>query len=396
MRILYIHAYLTRFNVWHGERGRELVQELRAAGAEVNTLPVVPGEDKPFAEDPDGFTRWIKRFLQEHLPTKWTMFIVEYYLPFRGITRTALWCWRVWRQRHQLCPDVVLARTFECEWTPWIVARILKRPLVLEIHAPFYIERQLRGRRNSKLLRWFERVQWRRAARLWVISQELKTIIAKNNVASDCIRIIPFGVRMKQIARREPHRTDDSIRVIFVGSFYRWHGIEILLKAFARARAQVSSLHLCLVGDGITRSANEREARVLGIEDSIEFTGWLSQEEVVEKLNKADIGVAPFLKLEPFYFEPVKVLDYMAAGLAIVASKQGPICELLEHGKCGTLVPPEDVPALADALVDLALNPDKRKALGQAARARIAEHYAWTTTARRVLSLCEDAAAGRA
>ncbi len=393
MRVLYINPFLTRFDFWTGERGRQLIRALRAAGAEVNTIPAVSAENTRPAKSPNDLIRRIKRFIQVQFPRPWTLFLIEYYLLVRGFTRTALACWHVWRCRYEFCPDVVLARTFEYEWTPWLVAGILKRPLVLEVHAPFYVERQRRGRRDSRLLRWFERVQWQRAERVWVHSRELDSIIAENGVARDRIRCIPHGVRMDRFAQRKSRRVDKPLQIIFVGSFYPWHGVEPLLKAFSMAQARVSRLRLCLVGDGIARPVCEEQVRSLGIEDTVEFTGWLPYERVVEYLNKADIGVAPYLKLEPFYFAPVKILDYMAAGLAIVASKQGRICEMLEHRKEGLLVLPGEVAALADALVELAENPPLRRRLGEAARAKFTYTYTWERAAQRVLSLCQEAVA---
>ena len=66
-------------------------------------------------------------------------------------------------------------------------------------------------------------------------------------------------------------------------------------------------LRLCLVGDGIARSVSQKETRTLGIEHSVDFTGWLPQDIMIEHLNRSDIAVAPYLKLEPFYFAPVKI-----------------------------------------------------------------------------------------
>ena len=141
----------------------------------------------------------------------------------------------------------------------------------------------------------------------------------------------------------------------------------------------------------MTRSVSQKETRTLGIEHSVHFTGWLPRERMIEHLNQSDIAVAPYLKLEPFYFAPVKILDYMAAGLAIVASEQGQICEMLEHRRNGLLVSPGDVSALANALVQLAENPRLRQRLGEAARAKITHTYTWERTVQGVLSVCQEA-----
>ena len=390
MRVFYINPLLPRIDSWTGVRGSQLVQELRAAGAEVNTFPVVLANNHP-QKVPNRLVPWVKHFIKTQIPPPLALLLIEYFVAIRGIKRTAVDSWHIWRSRHVLQPDVIIARNFEYELTPWIAARILRRPLVLEVHSPFYIERQFRGRRNSRFLRWFERMQWKRAERLWVVSSELKAIICKNGISPNRIFVIPFGGKTDDFDDRQPRLREESLQIIFVGSFYPWHGIDVLLKAFSMAQARVPDLRLCLVGDGIVRSVLEKETRKLGIEHSVHFTGWLPRERMIEHLNKSDIAVAPYLKLEPFYFSPVKILDYMAAGIAIVASEQGQICEMLEHRKNGLLVSPGDVSALANALIQLAEDPRLRQRLGEAARTKITHTYTWERTAQGVLSVCQEA-----
>lgn len=390
MRILYINSMTSRTDSWSGVRSWQFIQELRAAGVEVIIFPVVL-ENSPPQKAPNSLTQRIKRFVKEQIRPSLALIFIEYFMLIRGIKRTVVDSWKIFQGRHVFKPDIVLARTFEYEWTPWLAARILRRPLVLEIHSPFYIERQLRGRRNSRLLRWFEGIQWKHAEHLWVVSPELKTIISENGVLPDRITVIPFGRRLDDLANRQPPLPEEPLQIIHVSSFYPWHGIELLLKAFSMAQARVPNLRLCLVGDGIYRSVSQKESRALGIENSVHFTGWLPRERMIELLNKSDIGVAPYLKLDPFYFAPVKILDYMAAGLAIVASEQGYICEMLENEKNGLLVPPGDVLVLANALVQLAENSDLRQRLGKAAREEVARRYTWERTIQGVLSLSQGA-----
>ena len=85
------------------------------------------------------------------------------------------------------------------------------------------------------MLRWFERVQWKRAEHLWVVSSALKAIICENGVSPKRIHVIPFGCRIDDFADLQPRLREESIQIIFVGSFYPWHGIGLLLKAFSVA-----------------------------------------------------------------------------------------------------------------------------------------------------------------
>lgn len=392
MHLLYMNPSLTHFGSAPGTWGRQVVRELREVGAEVSTMPAIP-EENGTGNGSGGPMGPVKRFVKERLPIRIGSLLIEYYMLARGLMRTMLWSWRVWRRRHQLDPDVVLGRTLEYEWTPWIVANILKRPLMLEVHSPFYMERRMRGRGNSPILRWLECAQWRRAERIWVNSRELESIIAGNGIARERIRFIPFGVRLEKFPERTPRPNNRPVQIVFVGSFFEWHGIEELLRAFAIARKQTANIHLRLVGDGVVRPSSEKLAQSLGIGDSVEFTGWVSPEEVVEHLKQADIGAAPFLKLEQFYFDPAKILEYMAAGLAIVSTEQGRIGEMVQHRENGLLVPPGAVEPLAEALVELAEDRELRERLGKAARTKLAREYTWEISAKRVLGLAEEAAA---
>jgi glycosyltransferase involved in cell wall biosynthesis len=159
------------------------------------------------------------------------------------------------------------------------------------------------------------------------------------------------------------------------------------------ARLRESNLRLCLIGDGLLRPACEQRVRELGLEESIEFTGWLPRAAVVQRLKNADVAAAPFLKIEPFYFDPVKVLEYMAAGLPIIASDIQRIAEMLDFGRVGLLVPPGDAAALAEAMLALARDAPLRLRLGKAARDMVESGSSRQDIAKDVMALCREAAA---
>jgi glycosyltransferase involved in cell wall biosynthesis len=394
MRILYINFNLNRFDSEAGVWARELVHELSAAGAEVVTFPGLD-DTEPAANRSGGNTNsGLKAVMRRRLPQSVSLKLIEYYLQIRGLKRTLQMSWTLWRKRKDLDCGVILARTYEYDWTPLIAARLFRRPLVLEVHTPFYMERQIRGSPASKLLRRFERVQWRAADRIWVNSHELESIIGRDLQTTDRITCIPHGIRMDQFGPEPCRRDRETVSVVFVGSFYHWHGAELLIEAFARSREQVASLRLCLIGDGLTRPACEAKASQLGVCDAVEFTGWIARDRVADYLAASDIGVAPYLKLETFYFDPVKIIEYMATGLAVIASRQGSIDRTVDDGENGLLVPPGDVEALTEAITTLAGDTAMRERLGAAGRQKIAGEQTWEAMARRIMSLCGEAAAG--
>jgi glycosyltransferase involved in cell wall biosynthesis len=104
-----------------------------------------------------------------------------------------------------------------------------------------------------------------------------------------------------------------------------------------------------------------------------------------------DVAVAPYPALPDFYFSPLKVFEYMAAGRPVVASAIGQLKELLEDGVNGMLVPPGNPAAIAAALERLYCDEELRGRLGQAAREKVVREHTWDNVAQRLLQLCENA-----
>ena len=125
-----------------------------------------------------------------------------------------------------------------------------------------------------------------------------------------------------------------------------------------------------LGGAGDTRAV-AGHARALGIADALDFPGWVGGERKQALLERAALLVLPS-HVENM---PISVLEAMAAGDPVVATRIGAIPEMVEHGVTGLLVPPGDVPALAGALEELLADPARRERMGEAGRARAARHY---------------------
>jgi glycosyltransferase involved in cell wall biosynthesis len=124
-----------------------------------------------------------------------------------------------------------------------------------------------------------------------------------------------------------------------------------------------------------------------GLQDAACFTGAVPPGEVPGLLASMDAAVAPYPDLTPFYFSPLKVFEYMAASLPVVASRVGQLSSLIEDESNGLLCPPEDPAALAASLDRLCQDPPLRARLGQTARAAVLAHHTWDAVAQRSLSL---------
>jgi glycosyltransferase involved in cell wall biosynthesis len=181
-------------------------------------------------------------------------------------------------------------------------------------------------------------------------------------------------------------RAPGTLTVGFVGSLKPWHGLATLVEAFARLRPG-RGVRLLVVGDGPGREGLEADLSARGLLAAAHFAGAVSPGDVPGWLASMDIAVAPYPPLQRFYFSPLKVYEYMAAGLAVVASRIGQLEQVIRDGVNGLLVPPGDATALAAAIERLGSDPELCVRLGQAARATVLEEHTWGAVAGRILGL---------
>jgi glycosyltransferase involved in cell wall biosynthesis len=143
---------------------------------------------------------------------------------------------------------------------------------------------------------------------------------------------------------------DGRFVVGFAGTFKAWHGVDILLAAFRDLRQTDPSIHLLLVGDGPLRPALEETVRTTGLEEAVTFAGRVAHDAMPAYLAAMDIAVAPYPALDEFYFSPLKIFEYMAAGRAVLASRVGQVVDLIVDGETGLLFDPGDDTGLVDRI----------------------------------------------
>jgi glycosyltransferase involved in cell wall biosynthesis len=199
------------------------------------------------------------------------------------------------------------------------------------------------------------------------------------------LHIIHCGVEPAVFAPKRHEGTGS--RLIFVGRLAAVKGIPILLEAVTQLRQHHPDIELVLAGDGPDRAWIEHKADELAIGDRVRITGYLSQERVREALTESDIFVmASFAE-----GVPVVLMEAMATGLPVIATRIAGIAELVEDGESGYLTPPSDVDSLVERIDMLLRDADLRNRMGAAGWAKVESDFDTAKEGEKLRKILESA-----
>ena len=289
-------------------------------------------------------------------------------------------------------PDVVIERYSLQSGAARLATRRAGLPLTLEVNAPLAEESTRYRGLEDPAAQAREHRTFRDADRIQVVSSALLRYV--RSVAPDVpLTWIENGAdvarfRHPRVARLEGVGADSTV-VGFVGSMKPWHGVERLLEAFVRVRAEHPDAVLVLVGTGPDEARIVSRASALGLAGSVVHAGAVPHDEVPSLVARFDVAVAPYLPRERFYFHPLKVLEYLAAGKPVVYADQGDLRELVGRGGLG--YEPGSTTELGERLLALLGDGGLRRELAAAAAVRGAE-LDWGEVADRVLCFAAGSA----
>jgi glycosyltransferase involved in cell wall biosynthesis len=283
--------------------------------------------------------------------------------------------------------DIVHAHGYKADIYVYLALRGRRIPLVSTCHTwydndPFV-----------SLYGWADRGVLRNFARVVAVSDEVRQRLLRAGVREERIRLLQNGIDLRPFDKAAAIRAiraagADSMPVVgLIGRLAPEKGVDIFLRATAQVLAEFPGARFVVAGEGPDRDKLEALIDALKIREWVELVG--RQEDMPAVYASLDLMVSSS-RQEGL---PIAILEGMASGLPLVAARVGEVPRVVMDGVTGILVPPEDTGALAEAIVGLLRDPERRERLGAAGRRLVEEKYSAARMTEDYLRVYEEAIA---
>lgn len=272
-----------------------------------------------------------------------------------------------------------------------VVARLTGVPLVIHLHGSdvFVAERY-------KILRPIIRFTLNTARHVIACSKDLTTRAIRLGFSPNYVTVVPYGVdveRYVQVPVFPAHLSEWKLGniVMGMGRLVSKKGFVYLLRSAPLVLKRFPNTRFVIVGEGDLRTKLEVLVKELGVQEHVSFVGYIPWDQTPVYLKAADVFVVPSIRDEAGNVDglPTVLLEAMAAGCAIVASRIAGIPEVICDGENGLLVSPGDENDLAEKICLLLGDEKMRERLGEAARKTVTTHYSWIQIAERVAKILQ-------
>ena len=376
MRLLTINYEFPPLGGGGGRANAQIAREMAALGHEVVVI-TSSFRGLPRKEKKDGYLilriPTLRRYLEKCRIFEMVVFMLT------SIFYSVKWVGK-WR------PDMTIAFfTLPSAPAALVLKKLFKIPYIVSLRGgdvPGFMKEQLRIYHaiSLRLIRYI----WKEASAVVANSFGLKDLALKSSRKVG-ITVIPNGVDAPVF--REPRETAENgrpFRILTVGRLSPQKRVDVLLSAFAQLKNLSRPVQLWIVGDGPLRQVLEGEARSLGVASQVSFFGWQDQETLIKFYSSSDL----FVLSSDYEGMPNVILEAMAAGLPVVATKVAGAEEVVVPGENGMLVSPGDPARLALAIASL-ISDEATLGKMRDASLRLVSQYNWQEIAVRYLKLCQ-------
>ena len=381
MKILYHHRTASKDG--QAVHIEEMISALRELGHEVRVVAPDVGDPGKMGDD----VGWVHR-LKAALPKAlYELLELAYSLhAYRKLKAAA----------EQFRPDVIYERYNLYLLAGAMLKRRLGLPLLLEVNSPLVFERSRHsgGLSLPWLARWAEGGAWRAADRVLPVTRVLGRHVVDYGVPEERVAVIPNGINRAHFESAPDVETakvrlglQGRLVLGFTGFIRDWHGVDRVIDWMATDDAP-SNAHLLVVGDGPAREALERQARKLGLADAVTFTGVVHRDAVPAHVAAFDVALQPAVTA---YASPLKMMEYLVLGKAIVAPRTPNIMEILDDGENAAMFDEQHAGSFERTLTRVCGDQNLRNRLAKGARETIdRRQLTWLGNAQRVVKLATE------
>jgi len=285
---------------------------------------------------------------------------------------------RLLRLFRQHKPEIVHTHTAKAGALGRVAAKLAGIPIIIHTFHGHTFD----GYFSRGMARVFLAIERRLAAvttKILTVSEGQRRALLRLRIGSpESVVVMPLGLELDGLLRSDRRRGEirrrlgASAEAPLIGVIARLVTIKDLstfLKAASALHRSRPDVRFLIVGDGELRSRLEQEAHALGLDESAHFLGWQRDLEPIY----ADLDLVALSSLNEG--TPVSLIEGMASGLPVVATEVGGVPDLVEHGKTGLLVPPNDSEALSTAMETLLGDPERRREMGRLGREAVYPKY---------------------
>ena len=226
-----------------------------------------------------------------------------------------------------------------------------------------------------------------------------RDLLVSMGVDAGRIEVIPNGVDVELFKPSAPREAGDGLRLLYVGTLARWQGIDTLFSAVKKAVRDID-LSLTIIGSGRRSWIKHytKLTRRMHIAEHVTFVPQTPHDQMPAHIGHADVCVAPLTRTDRNTRQgccPIKILEYMACGKPVVASRLPVVRELVDDERTGLLFKPNNPNHLCHKLLALAESPALRQRLGEAARREVVECFTWAKACGQLVEAYEKMKSSR-
>lgn len=290
-------------------------------------------------------------------------------------------------------PDIIYERCSYLQVSGIEVAKQMGVRHIMEVNAPYVEERVVLGGSSLylKLAAKKEKEQLHKTDTIVVVSTALRDYFIKHfQLPASRFIVTPNAINASAVnlsasplvSRKDFGWSPDDYIFGFVGSIFRWHGVDLLIDSFTSISKEWPSAKLLIVGDGEIMPELKQKALLAKLDDKIKFTGSVPHHKVFDYIRLMD---ATIMAKTNWYGSPIKIFEYGLLGKPIIAPNAGPVKDIMNDKETALLVNPE-ISSIQQAMEWMLKNREEAERMGNRFREKILASHQWEDNARAVLA----------